>query len=206
MNKTLYFRPARRQIVSDTRRKLEGLFFLGFVDALCCPHFRVRVFFCGDDEKGERRNCFCDARARDSPSRPRPSACFARASGRISSQKNRGNRHYRRCQLRRPDWGNSPSEPELSFAVCLQRRPGAKEHGIYGCFLIIKRAQIWDLPMSVFLRNYYFFACAFSLFRAPARDWRDKNWKSRAQAFESREGRGDRHNPHNFWRVGRGGR
>ncbi len=117
---------------------MEGLFFLGFVDALCCPHFRVRVFFCGDDEKGERRNCFCDARARDSPSRPRPSACFARASGRISSQKNRGNRHYRRCQLRRPDWGNSPSEPELSFAVCLQRRPGAKEHGIYGCFLIKK--------------------------------------------------------------------
>ncbi len=67
--------------------------------------------------------------ARRLASRGRPGAFRA---------KNRGNRHYRRCQLRRPDWGNSPSEPELSFAVCLQRRPGAKEHGIYNCFLIKK--------------------------------------------------------------------
>ncbi len=184
---------------------MRGLFFLGFVDALCCPHFRVRVFFAVMMKKVKGEIVFATRElailrrdlARRLVSRGRPGAFRA---------KNRGNRHYRRCQLRRPDWGNSPSEPELSFAVCLQRRPGAKEHGIYNCFLIKKRAQIWDLPVSVFLRNYYFFACAFSLFRAPARDWRDKNWKSRAQAFESREGRGDRHNPHIFWRVGRGGR
>ncbi len=99
-----------------------------------------------------------------------------------------------------------PLNPSCRLRFAYKEDPVQKNMAFMVGFLNKKMAQIWDLPMSVFLRNYYFFACAFSLFRAPARDWRDKNWKSRAQAFESREGRGDRHNPHNFWRVGRGGR